>query len=293
MTTSRDPDRLIHAFLLEGAEDLPDGVYDAVRADIDRKRQRVVIGPWRIPALNKIMPFGVGAAVVVVALVVGARLLPSAPTSPGASPSVRPSASPSAPASPSTAAGPRSLLIWQADVTIHVNLPSSAWRGDPGNGIVIKNDNADPPDGAGMILFVGREWFVPSNPCTWKATMPASGSTTVDAVVAALAAQADRTPSAPTDITIDGHRGKSITLHVPADAVLNRCDGGMFCTLGNPRLSPSDACHRYAQGPGQIDTLAVVQVDRSLVIVDYAFYAGTPATDRSELESILRSMTFG
>ena len=49
MTASRDPDRMIHAFLREDAGRLDDQVYDAVRAEIDRKRQRVVIGPWRVP----------------------------------------------------------------------------------------------------------------------------------------------------------------------------------------------------------------------------------------------------
>ena len=49
MTTPRDPDRLIHAFVREGAEQLDDQVYDAVRAEIEQKRQRVVIGPWRVP----------------------------------------------------------------------------------------------------------------------------------------------------------------------------------------------------------------------------------------------------
>jgi hypothetical protein len=74
MNPRRDPDRLIHAFMLEGAEQLDDQVYDAVRGEIDKKRQRVVIGPWRIPALNKLVPLGLGAAAVVVVLVVGSQL---------------------------------------------------------------------------------------------------------------------------------------------------------------------------------------------------------------------------
>ena len=40
MTASRDPDRLIHDFLFEGEEQLQDQVYDAVRAEIEQKRQR-------------------------------------------------------------------------------------------------------------------------------------------------------------------------------------------------------------------------------------------------------------
>ena len=60
MTASRDPDRLIHDFLLEGEEQLQDQVYDAVRAEIEQKRQRAVIGPWRIPTMNKFLAIGLG-----------------------------------------------------------------------------------------------------------------------------------------------------------------------------------------------------------------------------------------
>ena len=75
MNARRDPDRLIHAFLLEGATELADQVYDAVRDRIEQKRQRVVIGPWRMPDMNKLVPIGLGAAAVVVVLVVGTQLL--------------------------------------------------------------------------------------------------------------------------------------------------------------------------------------------------------------------------
>src|SRR6266542_6484908 len=75
MTASRDPDRLIRAFLSEGEEQLHDQVYDAVRAHIERKPQRVVIGPWRTPIMNRFATIAVGAAAVVVLLVVGSQLL--------------------------------------------------------------------------------------------------------------------------------------------------------------------------------------------------------------------------
>ena len=47
--TARRPDELIDAFLEEGRDDLPDRVFDAVRGEIHRTRQRVVIGPWTGP----------------------------------------------------------------------------------------------------------------------------------------------------------------------------------------------------------------------------------------------------
>ena len=69
MTASRDPDRLIHEFLLEGEEQLQDQVYDAVRAEIEQKRQRAVFGPWRTPTMNKFVTIGLAAAVAVVVAV--------------------------------------------------------------------------------------------------------------------------------------------------------------------------------------------------------------------------------
>jgi hypothetical protein len=99
MTAHRDPDRLIHAFLHEGADELHDQVYDAVRADIEHRRQRALIGPWRMPSImNKLVPIGLGAAVVVGALVIGTRLLGApVPDDVGASPSTIPTTPPSSP----------------------------------------------------------------------------------------------------------------------------------------------------------------------------------------------------
>ena len=97
MTTPRDPDRLIRSFLLEGDEHLHDRVYDAVRADIDHRRQRVVIGPWRTPdIMNKLVPLGLGAAAVVIALIIGTQFLGSPDSGEvGGAPSAEPAASPS------------------------------------------------------------------------------------------------------------------------------------------------------------------------------------------------------
>ena len=77
MTASRDPDRMIHAFLREDAGQLDDQVYDAVRAEIEQKRQRVVIGPWRVPTMSKLLPIGLGAAAVIAVLLLGSRFIGS------------------------------------------------------------------------------------------------------------------------------------------------------------------------------------------------------------------------
>jgi len=96
MTASRDPDRLIHDFLLEGEERLQDQVYDAVRAEIEQKRQRAVVGPWRFAPMNKFLAIGLGAAAVVIALLVGAQLLGS-PTNVGGGGDATPTPQPTSP----------------------------------------------------------------------------------------------------------------------------------------------------------------------------------------------------
>jgi hypothetical protein len=109
MTAHRDPDRLVHDFVLEGAERLHDQVYDAIRAEIEGRPQRVVIGPWRMPIMNKLMPLGLGTAAVVVVLVLGSRVLgpPSGSVGgPGVGSSPSPAASVAAPSPAASAAAP-------------------------------------------------------------------------------------------------------------------------------------------------------------------------------------------
>jgi hypothetical protein len=82
MTTSREPDRLIHAFLEEGEERMNDGIYDAVRAAIEHKQQRAFIGPWRISSMNRFLAIGAAAVAVLVVVVIGSQLFGS-PTNVG------------------------------------------------------------------------------------------------------------------------------------------------------------------------------------------------------------------
>jgi hypothetical protein len=298
MNARRDPDRLIHAFLMEGQTELADQVYDAVRATIEQKRQRVVIGPWRMPKMNKLVPIGVAAAALVVVLVVGAQLLgPPVSSGVGGVPSVQPSVAPSPTAAPSVARPSSSVggiapgqFVFNGvgGPAITATIPAG-WFGDAGQGILVKNDNSDPPDGAGMI----GPWYGPlsvyGDPCRWSTTKPKTPASTVDEMVAALTTQKSRNASAPVDITVDGYSGKSITLHVPDDAKFSQCDQGTFGSwIDGVEVTPS----RHHQGPGQIDELLILDVSGKLMVFDAAYYQGTPTGDLAELHAILDSMTF-
>ncbi|HET7726216.1 MAG TPA: hypothetical protein VFK54_02715 [Candidatus Limnocylindrales bacterium] len=293
MNERRDPDRLIHDFLAEGAVHLHDQVYDTVRAEIEQRRQRVVIGPWRMPTVNKLVPLGLGAAALIAVVFAGTQLLgPPRPGAVGGAPSAEPSASPAGTAPASGLAfgelAPGSHTLWERGVPMTVTIPGSGWFGQPGDGILTWNDRAGAPDGAGMIVFAGPEDLVVyGHPCDWSSSRPTTPHATVDEVVAALAAQPLRNASTPADISIDGHAGKSLTLHVPDDAVFGDCDRGEFRTL----VEGADGA-RYHQDPGQHDKLWVVDVDGQVVVIDIGYYDTTDPAVVEQLESIVGSIRF-
>jgi hypothetical protein len=308
MTTDHDLDRQLDAFLQAGPSDLPDASFDAVRDLIDHTGQRAAIGPWRIAdAMNKFVSLGLGAAAVVVALIIGTQLLGPIVGGVGGAPSPEPvtSATPAATAEPTPEPtpegllpeGPHVILDGQADdpadvfAPLTVTIPAPGWYGEVAGGILMKNDQHGPPDGAGMIIFVQREFYVYGDACTWKSTVPASPATTVDAFVAALSSQGSRTATDPVDITLGGYAGKSITLRVSDDVDFAACDPGF---AGSWACDPTtmEPCG-YHDGREEIDTVYVLDVDGQVMAWNTGYYAGTPAEDIAELEAIVQSATFG
>ena len=305
MTAPRDPDRLIHRFLLEGEEQLQDQVYDAVRGEIERKAQRVVIGPWRTPFMNRIVALGLAAAAVVAVVLIGSQFLgsPGGGLGSGSTQSPGPSVSEATPEpSPTLSPDAKQEVIadGQADnpqdayPPLTVTVPAG-WGTTTPSG-VLAGRSADPPDGAFIMTFAEREYWVYGDPCQWSTTRPDAPIATVDELVAALTAQASRDATDPVDVTVDGYAGKSITLHVPEDASFEECDDGNFGywasidpEFGDDGVSPS----RHAQAPGQVDTLYILDLDGVIMIIDASYYAGTPAEDVSTMEAIVESGTFG
>lgn len=304
MSTHRDVARIVRSWLMEDRHEDADRVLNTVLDQLDTTPQRRTLWwAWRFPIKNNVLRVGLAAAAVVVIAIIAINLLPGSPA-PGREPTVSPSVSPSVAPSPepATAAGlPVGSSFLLADgyptgyesgtVRMTVTIPAPGWFGETDDGILLRNDDRDPPDGAGMIVWSGVDHlYVYGDPCDWSSTRPETPSTTVDEVGAALAAQASRDASAPVDITLDGYAGKAITLHVPDDADFTQCDGGRFgsWSFGTTDLSP----HRYHQGPGQIDEVWVLDVDGLLVVIDWAYYAGTPQADVDELRAIVESATF-
>jgi hypothetical protein len=307
MSASRDPDRLIHAFLREGEEQLQDQVYDAVRAAIDNKRQRVVFGPWRMPIMNRIVGFGLAAAAVVAAVLIGAQLLGS-PNVGGPGEEPTPSATPEPTPSPSADAGSaRTIVITNTDAPVltTVQTYASGWYPLRGLDAITKNDDGlDAPLSVGAALLAwawpaGTGFHAYGDACLWSSTIPETAATTPDQIAAALAAQAPTEAAAPVDVTVGGFAGKAITLTVPMSYDLPNatreekfadCDQdiyGFYGVEGEPEPA------RNAQGAGQIDELWIVDVDGAIVILDATYSPATNPGLIDEMRAMVESATFG
>ena len=302
---SSDPEttRIVRSWLDEGVTELPDRVLDAVLDQVPATAQRRVTW-WparRLSTMNTTLKVGLAAVLVAVAALIGINYLGTSNVGGPGVDSSTPTPEPTPVTTPAPTPvgllpeGPHLLTDGEAldgmpTLPMTVTIPAPDWYGEPGDGILVKNDVSDAPDGAGMIVFFG-DLYVYGDPCDWATTRPEAPASTVDELVAALTAQASRDATEPVDVTVDGYAGKSITLHVPDDAVFNECDSDTFGSWGVPGDDVTP--FRYHQDPGQIDKLWIVDVDGMVAVIDTAYYEGTPQSAVDELEAIVDSTTFG
>jgi hypothetical protein len=304
MTASRDPDRLIRAFLDQGEELLPDPIYDALRAEIEHKRQRTFIGPWRTPIMNRFVTFSLGAAaVVVIGLLLGSQLLGSptnlgGPSEPTATPMVTATPQPSAePTSTPQAGLPQGPFSFEPDgdfseedsgMALTVTIPSSGWFFDRTWNLLGKGAGEIDSPYIAFWAFPGQEFYVPGDACRMRSTRPDTPATTPDELSAALAARTPPDVSEPVDVTVGGYEGKFITLHVPEDLVADECEEGDFVYY----ITSPDDFWRNSQEPGQIEEFWILDVDGTIVILNALYRSDTPAELVEETRGIVESTTF-
>lgn len=245
--------------------------------------------------MNRMLKFGLAAAAVAVIAIVGYQLLPGSNRGVGGPtgtpvPTVTPQPSPTETPQPTPTPTPEGLLEPGSTVTfledanglrVEMTVAAADWYGDA---ILVKNDESAAPDGLGIIGWA-EPLSVYGDPCAWMSTTPDEPAATVDALVAALTAQATREATPATDITVDGYAGKAIELSVPSDANFADCDRGEFRSW----TGAGDSA-RYHQDPGQKDRVWIIDVEGTPVVIDAAFYEGTSAADMAELQAILDSI---
>ncbi len=298
MTAPRDADRLIQTFLSEGETDLPDRAFEAVRRDIHRTHQRVVLGPWREPDMSTVARVAIAAAAVVaIGLAwinfgppqrdgVGALPKPSATAAPTPSPS--PQALPTAGAiEPGrywlNAGGDPSANPWPR---IAVTLPAG-WTAD--GDLLLKNyaqdlnpgelDASDAGAGPALVAWQMSGTFV--DPCTNHTLVKPTPGPGIDALADAFAHQPGTTAGPPTAVTVDGYSGKFVELTVTADIIKCRDN---FWIWASP-----DGNSRWVQGTNEMNRMYILDVEGRRFTFNARIPARTTAADRAELEAIIAS----
>jgi len=313
MHTDRDTTRIVRSWLEEGATALPDRVLDAVLDQVPATRQRRAWWPaWRFADMNTPIRIAIAAAAVVIVALVGINVLPKSggvgglpsptpspgPTSPspGPTPSPSPTALPAALPDGLLAAGtydyapfgtgpgldstcmqppPSGCVDPGAPILMRVTLTVPAGWESHGLGVWI--DSNAPPGGA--ALGFNRGGWLYSAPCrtpdTTDPDIPVGP--TVDDFVNALANHPMLDTTTPVDVTVDVYTGKALDLQVPAD--ISQCD---VYRPWQPNI--------YAQGPGHLWHLRVIDVDGDRVVIESMEYAGTASPRRSELQAIVDSI---
>lgn len=288
MTTPRDPDRLIRAYLAEGPEVLPDQSYDTVRDDIDRSRQRVVVGPWREAQMNNLAKLAIGLAAVLVVAIGGWNLLPSATGTGGVGPSATPSPAPSVYPRPSgsptapeyfppigeLAAGTYEAVS-EADLVPFSFTVPDGWNSE---GWYITTSSIATPRPDTYINFLPvRNLY--ADPCLARLASPAIGPTVDD--LAEAAAAIPETEAAPTvDVTLDGRATKLVEFVIPESYA---CDVGKFLVTED----------YYEEAPyGETVRMWILDVDGSRFVITAVYHPTSSEADKAELRAVVESVTF-
>jgi hypothetical protein len=285
MSTDRDVTRIVRSWLHEDAHEDADRVLGLVLDEIDTTPQRRAIGlARRFPIVNNTIRIAVAAAAVLVVAFVGYQLM--------AGPSVgNPSPSPSASAAPSAAqsAGPSELpfggttLLNAGTYSLGDQFPVQVTFEVPANWTSCSQGPTDqgvcspPSDTYGMgVSFLIVENVV-ADPCgSSRALLDPPVGPTVDDLVTALSGLEGFEATAPTDLTVDGFRGKEFTLTAPA--------AGAGCATWATETRTNGV------GPGEVTVLRILDVEGTRLVITGAHGAGAPEANAAALQVILASV---
>jgi len=284
MTAPRNPDRLIRAFLAEGQDELPDQVYDAVRDRIEQTNQRVVIGPWRTPFMNKFVAIGLGAAAVVVALFIGAQLV-GQPTVVGPpTETLSPTETPAATPEPTTRAFPRAgpltggrYSMTREGISFSIEVPATGWisngeflisKGVPGGEFIFWGDT---PDGAY------------ADPCA-AAQGPVIGPSAAELAAAVAAIPGTELVSGPTEVTVGGRPAQYVEIRVPEDP---GCAAEEFMLWYDEQTGG-----RWPTGLGDTIRTWIIEADGALVWIDCETVGDASAATEQEIQQMIDSIQF-
>ena len=291
MSSTRDPDLLIKAFLDEGMNELPDRSFDAVRTAVDETRQWAVVGPWKEPQIMTATRFALIAAAIAVVAVVAIRFLPStnigAAPIPTPSPVVTPSPTASPSAAPATLPSSGSLsarTYVQYDPTFtRVPLTFTVPAGwSVSDGFVSKGGTET---NVWTSSAVFGAWIIDNvfgDACQWSDTL--KPVTTAAQIVDELSKQAGRDVARPQSVTVGGMPATLLRLSNTG------CNGAAVRNWPDPG---PDLSGGWRSLPGQSDNVYVVDLPSGAQLIVTSEMATATDADKAELADIVKSIHFG
>jgi hypothetical protein len=297
MTKSRDPDRLIRAFLVQGETDLPDQIYDAVRDRIEHTSQRVFFGPWRTPTMNTYLKAGLAAAAVVVAAIFGLQLLDaSRGVGGGPTPTPQTQAATATPAASEPAGdvnppvGPLSpgtrYAVRRDAITFSFAVPVSGWN----SGTFGFTGHASTPEHTLVTFFpsTGTPGIF-TDPCAHEGLQQFEPSAAGDAeALASLSGVTLVNP--PSDVTIDGRAGQFVAISVPEDV---GCANTEYWLGHDPTCGIRVECTWYPTWLGSTLRTWIIDFDNEVRLRIQAETRSPASEDlEQELQQIVDSIQF-
>ena len=169
------------------------------------------------------------------------------------------------------------------EVSVTYTMPAG-WQSED---VFVTKTGADPVFG----LVFSDVWNLYADGCRWRLMDPPVGPSVED-LVAAYATLPGFGPAA-REVTIDGYEGQQIQLTMP-DYDATECTAGMFGIFQDGNAPSSDqAPHLWAQAPGQVNTMWILDVDGSRLQILSGYPPGTSEQDRKDLDEMVASVDIG
>jgi len=298
MNTSRDPDRLISTFLAEGQTELPDRAFDAVRSEIDRTRQRVVIGPWRTPHMNTLAKLATAAAAVAVVAIVGYNLLPAnrgVGGGPASSPSLSPTPQPSPSTTPAAAMPPPGPLsvgtytIVVEGIPASFSVPAPGWAIDRFGSIGFGEGDFGQPDSAGLNFWQSAPENVYADPCAHTPLSPLPAASAAGLAAAAATIPGTDLITGPGAVTVGGHPAQHVVFTIREDIA---CDPKEFYLWYDESTGGASGGWRWGSELGSTHQVWIIDVDGVVVWIDSETFKGGKLDLDQQIQQIVDSIQF-
>jgi hypothetical protein len=288
VSTDQDTSRIVRSWLRTDEYESADRVLHAVLDRLDTTPQgRATWWPARrLPDMNNTAKLALGAAAVVVAALLGINfLLPGGPSigGPGTlnEPSMAPEPTPTALRASEVQLEPGTYvshpLVSNLSLAVTFRVPDGWQAYDARTLVPLGENSTQGPDGAafGLLEISG----IYSDPCDSLGDPDIDAGTTAEDLADAFGAQTAYEASV-ADITLDGYSGKQVELQLPSefDAACPRDE--YFVFGGGP----------YAQGADNRWHFTILDVAGSRLVIFSHDFAGTPASGRAVLQSIVDSI---